>query len=116
MPSWAIQIPAAAAVIYVVVFTIPKFLKALEDMGTRWDAERKQARQDAEADRARFAELLEKKELAWAAERSRSQEALMATIALVHKMVDNCQNMVPPSERISSDEVCAAVRIQSKHS
>jgi hypothetical protein len=116
MLSWAIQIPAAAAVIYVVVFTLPKFLNALESMGKRWDQEREQSREAAEAERHRFEARLESKERAWAVDRDRSREALMATISLAHKMVDNCQISVPVSDRVSADDICTVGNIKRKRS
>lgn len=110
MPETLLQLGSTGAVIYLMVFTLPKFLDSLKTMGERWDKERDQARKEFEAERKQFWDMLARKELDWAAERASSQEALMATIALAHKMVDNCQAAVAASDRVSADDVCAVGR------
>ncbi|MCE5315152.1 MAG: hypothetical protein ABFD49_11100 [Armatimonadota bacterium] len=114
MPTTLLQLGSAGVMAYLIISILPKFLTALEKMGERWDAERKAAHEEAKAERDQFAQMMASKESAWREEREKSGVALMAIIGLAQKMVDNCQNMVPSSERVSTDEICAAARVKPK--
>lgn len=105
MPTWLTQLGAAAAVVYIVVFLVPRFLKQLKEVGDSKDKALDEYLKTLNEAQDKFLASLQAIEEDRRKDNERSSQIIMQLIGLSQSMINRCQMHVPPEDRVTSLEM-----------
>lgn len=99
------DIIATVAVIYVVIFGLPRFLKAFKEIEKSKDEQLNKMGDSRDEERKRYLETLNRIADDHREECKQSHDVMVRLVSLAQQMVAGCQRGVPEAERVTVNDI-----------